>query len=477
MQSNTLFTELIDRTGQQDYRDYVSVESGFQDLLERDVVIRRLRGEAAAHPRVRSRFVNEIKSLAMLSHHTFIRVYDARICDETPFAVFERLRGVTVQHRLDLLAEQEERMSLDEVTHIVQNVADGLEYAQGRGVRVYDLTPGNIVLAEGRRVVLTSLGQPLPDNPLQASVAALVYASPEQLSGLPYEDASAVYSLGVLLAHLVCGRLPFEGNALSVLAQKQRAGSLPVLEDVRTSLMCPYPLAAVIHRATLANPVERYDSIKAFRAALRESLMDRRSRAPFGPRQSVSTLSLPEASEIWTEAFVTQAHPGAAEQYTVRQPATPSYAAGESTRLAPDTLMTADVSTAPEQAIRPAATLAADVSGAPEQAIRPAATLVADVSGAPEQAIRPAATLAVEKERVAPAAIAPDTTPIPGADKPELQVALPYTLLIPLPEEQPEVTQMIPERASPGQTLISPVHLAMLMILGALAIGAALMFG
>ncbi len=458
MQSNTLFTELIDRTGQQDYRDYVSVESGFQDLLERDVVIRRLRGEAAAHPRVRSRFINEIKSLAMLSHHTFIRVYDARICDEAPFAVFERLRGVTVQHRLDLLAEQEERMSLDEVTHIVQNVADGLEYAQGRGVRVYDLTPGNIVLAEGRRVVLTSLGQPLPDNPLQASVAALVYASPEQLSGLPYEDASAVYSLGVLLAHLVCGRLPFEGNVLSVLAQKQRAGSLPVLEDVRTSLMCPYPLAAVIHRATLANPVERYDSIKAFRAALRESLMERRSRTPFGPRQSVSSLSLPEAPEIWTEAFVTQMRPGAAEQYTVRQPATPSYSAGESTRLAPDTLMTADVSTAPEQAIRPAATLAADVSTAPEQAIRPAATL------------------AVEKERVAPAAIAPDTTPIPGADKPELQAALPYTLLIPLPEE-PAVTQMTLERPSPGQTLISPVHLAMLMILGALAIGAALMFG
>ncbi|MFQ3661680.1 MAG: protein kinase [Chloroflexaceae bacterium] len=461
MQANTLFTELIDRTEQQDYRDHVIVEGGFQDLLERDVVIRRLRGEAAAHPRVRSRFVSEVKFLAMLSHHAFIRVYDARIHDELPFAVFERLRGVTVQHRLDLLAEQEERMSLDEVTHIVQNVADGLEYAQGRGVRVYDLTPGNIVLAEGRRVVLTGLGQPLPDNPLQASVAALVYASPEQLFGLPYEGVSTVYSLGVLLAHLVCGRLPFEGNALSVLAQKQRASSLPVLEDVRTSLMCPYPLAAVIHRATLANPAERYESIRSFRAALRESLTDRRTRAPFGPHQGVSTLSLPEAPGSCTEAFVTQAHAGAVEQPTVRQPAIPSYPAGESVRLAPETLSTAEVGRALEQA-----------------QVQPAATLTAEVTRALEQAqVQPAATFAVEEERVAPATVAPEATPIPGADKPELQAALPYTLLVPLPEEQPDVIRMAPERSSPGLTLISPVHLVTLLILGALAIGAALLFG
>jgi len=442
MHSPMLFTDLVDhRAEQQDYRDHVSTESGFQTLLDRDVVIRRLRGEAATHPRVRSRFVNEIKGLASLSHHAFVRVYDAGTRDEAPFAVCERLHGVTLQHRLDLLAEQHERMSLDEATHIVQSVAEGLEHAQRRGVRVYDLTPGNIVLAEDRRVVLTSLGQPLPDNPLEAPVVRLVYASPEQLFGLPDEGASAIYGLGVLLAHLVCGRLPFEGNALSVLAQKQRSGSLPVLEDVRASLVCPYPLAAVIHRATLANPAERYDSIRSFRAALRESLSGRQALASAGPRQTVYALSLSERPPVETEERVASVFPVEARPFSVREPA-------------------------------PAARHASELRSAPDTPAPPDVTATAE----PMQ-VATAARLVTEEARQAPATPDKGAAQVPGADKPELQAALPYTLLIPLPEDQPQALPATAERPAPRQTLISPVHLAMLMILGMLAIGAALMFG
>ncbi len=442
MHSQMLFTDVVNRAEQQDYRDHVSVESSFQALLERDVVIRRLHAEAAANPRIRSRFVNEIKTLATLSHHAFIRVYDAGMRDEAPFAVCERLRGVTVQHRLNLLAEQYERMSLDEAAHIVQSVAEGLEFAQGHGVRVYDLTPGNIVLTQDRRVVLTSLGQPLPDNPLEASPVTLVYASPEQLFGGPDEGTSAIYGLGVLLAHLVCGRLPFEGSALSVLAQKQRSDSLPLLEDGRTSLMCPYPLAAVIHRATLANPAERYDSIKSFRAALRESLTGRQARAPIGAHQTGYTLSLPEMLKRGTNEPVSQAYAVEAEGLSIWQSATPARHDEAPVQIAANTLVSTDVTTTP-----------------------------APVHG------QPAVTLVAEDDRVAPAAPSLSNAQAPGADRPELQAALPYTLLIPLPDDQPDALQVTPQRPPLRQTLISPAHLVMLMVLGMLAIGAALMFG
>lgn len=442
MHSHMLFTDVVNRAEQQDYRDYVSVESGFQALLERDVVVRRLHAEAAANPRIRSRFVNEIKTLATLSHHAFIRVYDAGMRDETPFAVCERLRGVTVQHRLDLLAEQHERMSLDEAAYIVQSVAEGLEFAQGRGVRVYDLTPGNIVLTEDRRVVLTSLGQPLPDNPLEASPVTLAYASPERLFGGPDEGTSAIYGLGVLLAHLIWGRLPFEGGALSVLAQKQRSGSLPVLEDVRASFVCPYPLAAVIHRATLANPAERYDSIKSFRAALRESLTGRQARAPIGAHQTVYTPSLSEMLRIGQEESVSQAYSIEAERLSIWQSSTPARHDEAPVQIAANTLVSTDATTKPEP-----------------------------VHG------QAAVTLVAEDDRVEPAAPSPSSAQVPGADRPELQAALPYTLLIPLPDDQPDAPRVTLQRPPLRQTLISPAHLAMLMILGVLAISAALMFG
>lgn len=440
MHSHILFTDVVNRAEQQDYRDRVNVESGFQSLLERDVVIRRLQAEAAANPRIRSWFINEIKTLATLSHHAFIQVYDAGMRDEAPFAVCERLRGVTVQHRLDLLADQHERMSFDQAIHIVQSVAEGLEYAQGRGIRVYDLTPGNIVLAEDRRVVLTSLGQPLPDNLLEAAPVTLAYASPEQLFGGPNEGTSTIYGLGVLLAHLIWGRPPFEGGALSVLAQKQRSGSLPVLEDVRASLVCPYPLAMVIHRATLANPAERYDTIRSFRAALRESLTGRQVQTSIGPRQGMYTLSFCETPAIESEKAAAQAYPLEAERLSVWQASTPAPYAGEPVRSTPDTLASVTTTAEPAHSQHDVMVVA-------------------------------------EEEQCASAAPAAETVQVPGAEKPELQAALPYTLLIPLPDDQVEVAPPMPERPPLRQTLISPVHLAMLMILGVLAIGAALMFG
>ncbi|HMQ32914.1 MAG TPA: serine/threonine-protein kinase, partial [Chloroflexaceae bacterium] len=255
-------------------RDQVEVEGGYQALLERDVVVRRLRPSAAASPRKRGRFIREIQTLAALHHHNFVRVYDAGLNDEVPFAVYERLQGITAQHRLELLQARGAAMELDEAVRIVRGVADGVEYARRRGVHVYDLTPPNITLTDDRRVVLTSLGQPLPDNPLTAPADVLAYTPPERLFGGVVEDDSEVYSLGVLLAHLIFGRLPFDGNAIAIIAQKQQSSSLPLLEDGRLPLGCPYPLATVMHRATSYEAGERYPSVEVFRMALLEALDD-----------------------------------------------------------------------------------------------------------------------------------------------------------------------------------------------------------
>lgn len=418
MHSNAFTTELIELADRQDYREHTSAESGFQSLLERDVVIRRLRGEAAVNPRTRSRFVNEVKTLATLSHHNFIRVYDAGMHETVPFAVFERLRGVTVQHRLDLLADRGERMEIAEVTSIIQGVTDGLEHAHSRGVRVYDVTPGNIVLSEDRRVVLTGLGQPVPDNPLLASTTTLAYTPPEHLFGVPSGREGEVYSLGVLLAHLVFGRLPFEGTAVSVLAQKQQSTSLPILEDGQAALACPYPLAAVIHRATSAEPAERYGNVETFRLALHASLNGQPYRLQTRPRLSTIGTSHADGSATKRSAATWRAHPDEEEVSYLMHPE--PYLPAEAVELHP---------TAP----------------------------------------------AIQDDAV-PEPVGYDPL-LPGLDQPELQAALPYTVLIPMPDGVAASDPTPPVRVSLRQNFLSPVHLAVLAMLSILAIGAALMFG
>lgn len=180
--SYATITEQVDFSAPEDIRAQVSVEGGYQAALERDVVVRRL-GPAASDPRLRGRFLREVKALAQLRHHTFVHVYDAGVKDDVPFAVFERLHGITAQHRIELLADRQARMDPEEAVRIVESVAEAVGYARRQGVRVYDVTPGNIVLAEDQRVVLTGLGEPLPENPLTAPTTLLAYAAPERLFG------------------------------------------------------------------------------------------------------------------------------------------------------------------------------------------------------------------------------------------------------------------------------------------------------
>jgi hypothetical protein len=444
-------TSQIDFMDRGDIRDQIDVEGGYQSLLERDVVVRRLRPGAAASPRTRGRFIKEVQTLATLHHHNFVRVYDAGLNDEVPFAVLERLQGVTAQHRIDLLANRGARMEIDEAVRIVRGTADAVEYARRRGARVYDLTPGNIMLTDDRRVVLTALGQPLPDNPLTAPATLLAYAPPERLFGESGEGDGEVYSLGVLLANLIYGRLPFEGGTIEIIAQKQQSDSLPLLEDPHLSQACPYPLAAVIHRATTYEPADRFPSVEQFRAALIDAV-GRQATRP----QALPLRAQRYGSRVSEEGYT---HSLGEEQLYARAVGErpQARAVGEELR---------------ERAV-----------GEELHLVRPAPRSHSFAA--------PAASLAAyaEEERAGPPVLklppsvvelaAPDEPVtydplMPGLDTPALHAALPYTVLVPLPGES--------DGPAPGATAQRqgglPAHyLLILMTLSFLAITTAVMFG
>jgi hypothetical protein len=448
-------TSQIDFTDRGDIRDQIDVEGGYQSLLERDVVVRRLRPSAAASPRTRGRFIKEMQTLATLHHHNFVRVYDAGVSDEIPFAVLERLQGVTAQHRIDLLANRGTRMEIDEAVRIVRGAADAVEYARRRGARVYDLTPGNIMLTEDRRVVLTALGQPLPDNPLTASATVLAYTPPERLFGEIGESEGEVYSLGVLLAHLLYGRLPFEGGAIEIIARKQQSDTLPLLEDPHLSHACPYPLATVIHRATTYEAADRYPGVEQFRAALLDAVGRQGARSQtiqFRGQRAGARAS----EEVYTHAF------GEEPLYTRAAADRPqARAVGEELRERAVGEELHLVRPAPRRqsfvAPVPLAVAYEEAEETEERQERLVLTLppLAGEPGAPDE----------------PVAYDPL---MPGLNTPELHAALAYTVLVPLPGEEEQAA--LPA-AAPRQGGLPAHYLLILMTLGFLAITTAVMFG
>jgi serine/threonine protein kinase len=443
-----------------DAHDQISVEHGFQAVLDRDVVIRRLRPAAAANPWIRGRFVREIRALAALHHHNFIRIYDASLDDELPYAIFERLRGITARQRLDLLADRRARMPLDEVIWVVRGVTDGLEYAHRRGVGVYDVTPDNIMLSEDRRVVLTGLGQPLPDDWLSAPAQLLAYTPPERLAGVAGDDGGEVYRLGVLLAHLVFGRLPFEGSPSGIITQKQQAHSLPVLEDPHSSLACPYPLATVMQRATLAEPANRYANVETFRTALL-AVLD-------GHSYKVQLLPAPDARPHRAAEPEVPAPPAVVAEPTRLYPVIGQMP----TPIADQVSIRADWGERERAPVVAAARPIQPFDAEPEAPAPTAAALLSQPFDAEPEALEP-----VTAEEHALPVEAPTFDPLmPGLDRAELLPALPYTVLVPMPEER------VPGSGMPGgtplrQNILTPTHMIVLLVLSFLAVFAAFMFG
>jgi serine/threonine protein kinase len=119
-------------------------------------------------------------------------------------------RGCTPAEAIDLLAQ----------------CARALARLHAAGLVHRDVKPANFLLRANGRVVLADFGLAAPAGTPAASLGqgAIVgtprYVAPEQLQGAPAAPAADVYSLGVLLYEMLCGRPPFAGATLmEVLAQ------------------------------------------------------------------------------------------------------------------------------------------------------------------------------------------------------------------------------------------------------------------
>lgn len=409
-------TELLGRSAPQ---AAVREELGYQPLLERDVIIKQLTPEAAADPRARGLFIKDARTLAALHHHNVVQVYEAGMHDDLPYVVIERLNGITVQQRLEQVADHNARMDVAEAVAIVDGVATAVEHAHRSATLVRDVSPANIVLSNDGRTVLASLGQPLPEDVQSAAKTALAYAAPEQLLGGTVDARSDVYGLGVLLFHLVFGELPFAGSAAGIIAKKQTSASLPALDDTSSEMPCPYALAHLIRQATNRTLEQRYGSVTAFRNALANVLS------------------------------------GGAVKLHLRQ--RPSYATYLRLQLR-RRLHHADGSAPVE--------FAREFGGG------------VVVEAAPQHAAPAPATLAVVPR--APVFSFDTLDPLmPGRDEPRLHAALPFTTLVPLPSI-PEAAQPEgpPDDAAPRSRMPSSYLLLLgLLMLAAAGVGVAMTLG
>jgi serine/threonine-protein kinase len=259
-------------------------------VLGRRFALKALRTECSRDVEFSERLLREARALAALEHPNIVTITDSgRLPSGEPYFVMEYVEGVS----LDQLMHEQGPLALGLALEVVAGVCEALEAAHRIGIIHRDLKPDNICVVQRRgrscvKVLDFGLARVLGQGRLtrpNTTHGTPEYMSPEQNMGLEVDARADVYSLGITLYEMLCGRLPFTADSYVALAHQHMYAPLPAFRRWLTEDSPALRVEAVVGRAVEKDREHRYGSAAELSRAL----------APF--RVPDRTLRLPRRVE------------------------------------------------------------------------------------------------------------------------------------------------------------------------------------
>lgn len=251
----------------------------------------RAKDEAKWNRRLLKLLKAEKAVASRLDHPNIIRIYDAVVEEAHAYVVMEYFPGGTLERYCSF----ENMLPVQRVVGIVFKCCMALDYAFRQGIVHRDIKPGNILVDDHDNVKITDFGLALNVNKKSESdstfimgVGSPAYMSPEQIKGYPLNQKTDLYSLGVVLFHLLTGRLPFRAKNPAQLIYKIINADPPLVCQLNGDL--PERMDEVVRRALEKDLYSRYKNGAEFAkdlAAVRYKLVDDTYRPPDTSRYSI----------------------------------------------------------------------------------------------------------------------------------------------------------------------------------------------
>ena len=244
------------------------VWEGYDRLLDRPVAVKMPLVHLRDQPEFLQRFRREAIAAARLTHPLIVAVYDTGIDPEVgAYIVMELVTGGSLRD----VMRSHGRLPVARAVTLAAEVAGALQYAHDRGVVHRDIKPANILLgADTVKVADFGIAKAAvgADDLTKTNVTlgTARYLSPEQVEGRSADARADLYSLGVVLYEMLCGRGPFEAES-DVSAALMH---LTVTPEPPSMLNPDVPLwvDGVVLTALAKSPADRFATAAAFRRAL-----------------------------------------------------------------------------------------------------------------------------------------------------------------------------------------------------------------
>ena len=236
-------------------------------LLFRDVALKKLTHGLNQDQNVIIRFQQEARALAQLTHPNIVQIYDFVQEENQYWIAMEYVEGKD----LGSLIEDSGKYPINDSLRICILISEAMDYAHNRGVIHRDFKPSNVLMTIDTEPKVMDFGlAKLSHSSIATMEGSLLgspaFMSPEQARGETADARSDIYAMGVTLYQFITGKLPFEGELKNVITQKI-AGHQPSMELLENQV--PVDLEQIIKKMMAIDPDDRPATMKAVCQALK----------------------------------------------------------------------------------------------------------------------------------------------------------------------------------------------------------------
>ena len=254
------------------------VYKAWDTLLQRLVAIKILHEHLADDPSFKERFEREAQLVAGLNHPNIVQVFDYSCVTiggfDQYYMVMPFVPGSTLRRELD---EGPSRQGLTRVRmlQISRDLSSALGYAHERGMAHRDVKPGNVLIDDNGRAILTDFGiarlvQSARLTLDGSSTGTPAYMSPEQASGQAGDARSDLYSLAIIQFEMLLGQLPYQDDASMAVMMQHLNSPVPTFSD-RAPKSEP-ALDSYFANALAKSPDKRFQKAEDQQVALESAL-------------------------------------------------------------------------------------------------------------------------------------------------------------------------------------------------------------